>query len=220
MSTLTFLGLDAGFGKKNNSAYIKTNEDEGKKLTLIDCGFTVFEQVKAKFDLNSYDKIDVIITHLHNDHAGSLSQLVLYLCLNYNKKVRILSKCKNLAKYLEITGTPADSYELQQSAKNVEFIKTQHVKYLDAYGFKMEVKGKKIVYTGDTNTLEPFLPYLQDADEFYVDASRYGGAHLRITDVSSQLRKIETNGTQVYLMHIDDKKFVQGYGTLPTEIEL
>ena len=62
--------------------------------------------------------------------------------------------------------------------------------------------------------------YLQGADEFNVDVSRYGGAHLKITDVSEKLKEIESTGTQVYLMHLDDKEFVQRYGTLPAEIEL
>ena len=40
--SLTFLGKDSGFGKNNNSAYyIEKNE-----LTIIDCGFSVFEKIK------------------------------------------------------------------------------------------------------------------------------------------------------------------------------
>ena len=49
-SVLKFLGSDSGFGAHNNSAYI----EERDKLTIIDCGFTVFEQIKEKFDLNKY----------------------------------------------------------------------------------------------------------------------------------------------------------------------
>lgn len=82
-SILKFLGSDSGFGINNNSAYI---EEKGK-LTIIDCGFTVFTQIKKKFDLNKYKEINVIITHLHNDHAGSLSQLILYSYFIFNKKV-------------------------------------------------------------------------------------------------------------------------------------
>ena len=39
---LTFLGNDDGFGDKNNSAYLEINDE----LFLIDCGFTVFNEVK------------------------------------------------------------------------------------------------------------------------------------------------------------------------------
>ena len=79
--TLTFLGKDSGFGEKNNSSYIEIEN----KLILIDCGFTVFQQVKEKFDFENYETINIIITHLHNDHAGSLSQLILYLWFIYHK---------------------------------------------------------------------------------------------------------------------------------------
>ena len=74
-SILTFIGSDAGFGSNNNSAYVETEN----KLILIDCGMTVFNAIKRKFDFNKYAEIEIIITHLHNDHAGSLSQFIMYL---------------------------------------------------------------------------------------------------------------------------------------------
>ena len=104
--TLSFLGRDSGFGIKKNSAYIEYEN----KFILIDCGFTVFSQLKNKFDFNKYNEIDVIITHLHNDHAG----------------------------------TPEDAYELKKENEYIKFIKTEHVKYLDAYGFELNINSKKL----------------------------------------------------------------------------
>lgn len=204
--TLTFLGKDSGFGEHNNSAYIEDNN----KLIIIDCGFTVFEQLKNKFDFNKYSNIEIIITHLHNDHAGSLSQIILYLWFIYNKKVTIYSKCERIRDYLEITGIPKESYEIKNESENITFIKTNHVQYLDSYGFKLKVKDKNIIYTGDTNTLNPFLPHIENEkiDELYVDVSRFGGAHLKIDDVVEKLAKINKSGTLVDLMHLDDKKYI------------
>lgn len=203
-SILKFLGSDSGFGINNNSAYI---EEKGK-LTIIDCGFTVFTQIKKKFDLNKYKEINVIITHLHNDHAGSLSQLILYSYFIFNKKVNVISMCSKIKEYLDITGTPEDAYTLYDKFENVEFIRTEHTRYLDSYGFKLCVNGKKIIYTGDTNILEPFIKYTNDIDEFYVDVSRYGGAHLKIDDVIEKLREIKKKNIKIYLMHIDDRKYI------------
>ena len=200
--TLTFLGRDSGFGEKNNSAYIESESE----LILIDCGFTVFEQVKNKFDLSKYKEIKVIITHLHNDHAGSLSQLILYAYFVLNKKIIVLSKCEKIKEYLEITGTPETAYELRE---DIDFIKTEHTKYLDAYGFKINLNGKNIVYTGDTNTIEPFMPYIQECDELYIDVSRFGGAHIKIDDIVNTLRNFKQKGKQIYLMHIDDKEYIR-----------
>lgn len=203
--TLKFLGRDSGFGEKNNSAYIEYDN----KFLLIDCGFTVFSQLKNKFDFKKYDEINVIITHLHNDHAGTLSQFILYLYFIYNIKVNVITNCEKIKEFLDITGTPEDAYILKNENEYIKFIKTEHVKYLDAYGFELNINNKKIIYTGDTNTLEPFEMYLEDANEFYVDVSRYGGAHLKIDDIKNELEEIQKNGTSVYLMHIDDAEYIK-----------
>ena len=127
----------------------------------------------------------------------------------YNKKVNVITKCEKIKEFLDITGTPEDAYELKKENEYIKFIKTEHVKYLDAYGFELNINSKKIIYTGDTNTLEPFELYLKNADEFYVDVSRYGGAHLKIDDIKEKLEEIQKNGTTVYLMHMDDVEYIR-----------
>ena len=193
------------FGDKNNSAYIEVEN----KLIIIDCGFTVFNEIKNRFDLKSYNSINIIITHLHNDHAGSLSQVILYVYYIYGKKVTVISKCKEIKKYLEITGVDANIYNLKEDMDNLEFIKTEHVKGIDSYGFKIKIKDKNIMYTGDTNTLQPFMPYLNKVDEFYVDVSKAGGVHLKIDDIIEVLKTIKKKETDIYVMHLDDKAYIK-----------
>ena len=202
---LNFFGSDAGFGEKNNSAYYEKDNE----IYIIDCGFTVFQEIRKNIDFSKYKKINIIITHLHNDHAGSLSQVILLAWFAYNKKVNVISHCENIEKYLEITGTPKDTYEVKKELDNLKFIKTDHVKELDCYGFVWKVNGKKIVYTGDTYTLEPYMESLKNADEFYTDISKNGGVHLKFDDVYEQLKNIKQNGTKVILIHIDDKKYIE-----------
>ena len=50
---LNFLGTESGFGNNNNSAYIEIDNE----FILIDCGFTVFNQLKETVDFKKYDKI-------------------------------------------------------------------------------------------------------------------------------------------------------------------
>ena len=202
---LTFLGNDAGFGDKNNSAYLEIKDE----LYLIDCGFTVFNEIKNKFDFNKYKDINVIITHLHNDHAGSLSQLILYLWFIYKKKTNVISNCTHMKEYLEITGTPSVAYEIQNNIDNLKFIKTEHTDYLDAYGFILNIENKKILYTGDTRVLTPFLPYLDNLDELYIDVSKFGGAHLKIDDILDDLKQMKAKGIKIIPMHMDDKEYIE-----------
>lgn len=204
-STLTFIGRDSGFGEKNNSAYFELDNE----LYLIDCGFTVFEDIIKRFNFNNYKNINIIITHLHNDHAGSLSQVILYLWYIFNKKTTVITKCEKIKEYLTITGTPEDIYILKNKLDILEFIKTEHVKHLDAYGFYLELNSKKIIYTGDTCTLAPFIPYYDNANELYVDVSKYGGAHLKIDDIYPVLKDLKLKGLNIYLMHLDDKEYIK-----------
>ena len=203
---LNFIGNDSGFGDKNNSAYFEKNNE----LFIIDCGFTVFNEIKGKFDFEKYDNINVIITHLHNDHAGSLSQFILYMWFIYKKQVNVICNCKYIKEYLDITGTPSCSYILKNKLENLTFIKTKHTDYLDAYGFVMDIDNKKILYTGDTCELESFLPYLNNINELYIDLSKFGGAHLKVDDVLDTLKKLKNKNVKIVPMHIDDKEYVLG----------
>lgn len=201
-SVLTFLGSDSGFGNFNNSAYVEAES----KFILIDCGYTVFNILKEKFDFKKYSEIDIIITHLHNDHAGSLSQFIMYLWFVYQKKVNVYSNCSNIKEYLNITGTPNTAYNILKENDSLKFIKTQHVKELDAYGFLLKIGDKRILYTGDTATLEPYCDYLDNIDEFYVDMSINSNVHLKIGEEMEHLRAIKNRGIKIFLMHTDNKK--------------
>ena len=204
-STLAFLGNDSGFGNRNTSAYIEENNE----LFIIDCGFTVFNEIKQRFDFTKYKKINIIITHLHNDHAGSLSQLILYLWFIYKIQANIISNCINLKQYLDITGTVPEAYILKKELDNVKFIKTDHVKYLDSYGIFLIFHDKKLLYTGDTCSLSSFLPYIDEIDEFYIDLSKYGGAHVKIDEVKDNLKEIKNKGIKVIPIHSDDKEYIE-----------
>ena len=213
-SILSFIGSDSGYGDNNNSAYIELNN----KIIIIDCGMTVFNTLKKKINFNNYTDIEIIITHLHNDHAGSLSQLILYLWFVYNKKAKVISACKHIKEYLKITGTPDEAYILTNTDDNIQFIETEHVQHIDCYGFTLKIGDRRIVYTGDTKILEPFLPYIKDANELYVDVSKNGGVHLQFDDIRQELRRIKENGTNIYLMHIDDREYISNKSNNEFEI--
>ncbi len=201
---LNFIGTESGFGNNNNSAYVEIDNE----FILIDCGFTVFKQLKEKIDFKKYNKINVIITHLHNDHCGSLSQLILYLWFIYGKKTNIITKCKNIKTYLEITGTTEEAYEITDRYKDLIFIKTEHVKELDCYGFRIKIKDRDIVYTGDTKNFDSFLEYMNGVTDLYIDVSKNGGVHIKFEEIIPLLTKLKRNGTNIYLMHIDDYEYI------------
>ena len=102
-----------------------------------------------------------------------------------------------------------EAYEIKESNSILEFIETEHVTELDSYGFKLCINNKNIVYTGDTKTLIPFLPYLKNCSEFYVDVSKFGGVHLKFEEIIDDLLKIKENSTNIFLMHIDDLNYIK-----------
>ena len=169
--------------------------------------------------LKNKKDIEVIITHLHDDHVGSLSTFIYYCVYLLKKKAKLVAKCPKLKERLLMTGLSEDDFEMGEDER-VEFIKTIHTPTLDAYGFAMNINGKRIVYTGDTATLEPFLPYLDNCDELYTDISWVPtSAHLNLKDNLDLLKEINKKGIDVYLMHIDNeleiKRDIEG-----TEIHL
>ena len=78
-TSLKFIGTGSCFNTKmgNTSAYYYN--ETTKHLVLIDCGETVFSDLRYSKILNEAKTIDILITHLHSDHAGSLESLI-YFC--------------------------------------------------------------------------------------------------------------------------------------------
>ena len=215
---ITFLGRDSGFGKKNTSAYAMID----KRLLLIDCGQTVMRQLQKKNLLNNISGIDVIITHMHGDHVGSLSQLALYSYFTLRKPINIITACSKIEEFLTITGVdrycqipgfPEERYTRNNNF--VTFIKTNHVgNEMDCYGFSTKINGIHIVYTGDTTTIEPFMHELTQGTQLFCDASTVGGVHLKLQDNIGLLNELTKKGVSVYLMHLDNepkiRKMIRG----------
>ena len=207
MKALKFLGIDSGFGFENNSAYAVENNN----LLLIDCGGTVFGKLLMMDQNNGFlktkDRIDIIITHLHDDHVGSLSTLILYCKYVLNKKPVIYTKCQNIRDRMQICGVLDDFYEVRDYSDKIEFVKTLHDVSLDCYGFKLDIDGKKILYTGDTSTFQPFIDKLDGVSEIYIDTNiRKNSAHIYLEDNLEFLKELVNQGYDVYLMHTDDKE--------------
>lgn len=209
MKKLTFLGIDTGFGINNNAAYV----EDGDKLIIIDCGGTVFSELFKKDQetgfLKNKKEIEVVITHMHDDHTGSLSTLIYYIVFKLGKSIKLVAKCKNLKERLLMTGLREEDFEISED-KDIEFIETVHSAGLDCYGFKMDVDGKKIIYTGDTATLDPFIPYLDGCAELYTDVTYAPSkVHLDLRENLDLLKEISNKGIDVYLMHIDNEQEIK-----------
>ena len=85
---LIFLGRGAAFNPKegNTSAYFI----EGRELFLIDCGESVFSKLMELDLLNEIDRVNLLITHTHSDHIGSLGSLVMYSFYVLQKPLNII----------------------------------------------------------------------------------------------------------------------------------
>lgn len=97
-----------------------------------------------------------------------------------------------------------------------EEISTIHSPQLEGkcFGYRLTIKDSSlsvsktnVIYTVDTSTLKPFIPFLTPGTELYVDISvHYGLIHLKLDDVLPELIDYAKKGVKIYLMHLDDVK--------------
>ena len=221
---LIFLGRGAAFNPKegNNSAYFIENNE----LFLIDCGETVFSKLIMDNVINDIDEINVMITHTHSDHIGSLGALVMYSYYNMHKPINIIlpSNAKyfdNIEKILSGFGCNMNMYNYINEKEydnrycafqNMRFIETDHCDELDCYGILFNTESGIVYYSGDTreiNSVKALISSGQKIDKIYMDttSSNYpGNVHLYIGILNAE---IPTNiKRKIYCMHINDDKCI------------
>lgn len=211
---LKFFGRGSAFANEHNSAYFTSHDD----LILIDCPATTFQKIKH-FNFDNYTNIYVLITHTHGDHVGGLGTFLQHLYFVTNRLLTVVVPSELvyndiilLLKHIE--GCEDSWFNIVQSdsLKNDWFIKaipTEHVEPLKnkCFGYLLKIDNSCIVYTGDTNTLEPFLPYLDKNSYLYTEISFYrSNVHLYYKDILPILINLTDKGIHVFLMHLDNEQ--------------
>ena len=77
----------------------------------------------------------------------------------------------------------------------------------EMFDFMREGDKHIVIYTGDTSTLKPFQNYINKNVLLYTEISYYkSDVHLFYEDILPDLISISSNGTKVFLMHLDNEK--------------
>lgn len=209
---LNFIGNGSCFNTDygNNSAYYMDKEKQS--LLLIDCGESVFERIMKQKILEEIKDIDILITHMHTDHIGSLSSL-LFFC-EYGKGIIptvIYPEKDKMSEYLSLVGNEPQAFRLitpkEYERYKIQEIKQKHSAFIHAYGYILELGGRRIYYSGDTKTIsrtviEAFRA--GDIEEFYQDVTRYDiPAHMNIETLSNLFHEGERK--KITCMHFDDE---------------
>ena len=217
---LKFLGRGAAFNPKegNNSAYFIEN----KELFLLDCGEGIFERIIKNNTLNDIDKVNILITHTHSDHVGSIGSLIMYCFYIKKIKTNIILPAdelfkNNLEQLLTIFGCSTDMYNAINDEKytnkytefsKIQYKRTNHTNNLPCYSIIFYTKNGIVYYSGDTKdikNLEEIIKNNQKIDKIYVDTTSLdyeGNVHLYIGEL---YKKIPDNlKDKVYCMHLND----------------
>ena len=97
-------------------------------------------------------------------------------------------------------GLEGDVGELHYQARSVE-----HVEGLECFGFRVEIGGRILAYSGDSVLCDPLVELAEGADVFVVECSCWGdacGPHLSPQDIRELRRRLGPTPTFI-LTHLD-----------------
>ena len=214
---IKFLGRGSAFADENNSAFFTC----GNKLVLVDCPMSSFTMIK-KMDLTGIETVDILITHTHADHISGIAMLIDLLFFTTKIRVTVVAPCEEVKQDMiynltRLDGCESGWYDITVASDyDAPYIKavipTHHTEQLEGkcFGYNLDVDGTNVVYTGDTNTLDPYEPYITEGTELYVEASSVAvPVHLYIDDILPRLNELTDKNVKVYLMHLDNEKVIR-----------
>ncbi|MBP5261494.1 MAG: diguanylate cyclase [Clostridiales bacterium] len=214
---LKFFGRGSAFADEHNSAFFRSGID----IVLIDFSMTAFHKLK-KMDLSGVSNIYILVTHTHGDHISGVAMLIDYEFFIGHVPVTVIAPGKtvydDLRYYLRNLEGCADNWYSICCADDwkadwlVKAVPTVHSEELagKCYGYVLNVNGRNIVYTGDTHTIEPFVPYITPGTELYMEISAHQSAvHLYAPDMLDFINSTISSGCDVFLMHLDDESAIR-----------
>ena len=204
---ITFMGTSHGYAEKNrftSATLIETNDFS----YLLDAGAPV-EWIMENTN-KPYDKIrGIFITHMHNDHVGSLSQVIEpMLRFRYNDKSTCFFPSKEgmeaFTKWLVALSATEDKikstvkFEVTQTGRifnngdMIVFAKpTLHMgENGKAFSYTFESEGKKVLFTGDMGM--GFPEYSEITGNERYDLVVCEMAHAKLCDVKDALKNTNT----------------------------
>lgn len=187
----TFLGTGGpfDFDYGNSAAFIQFKQN----TILLDCGFTVYTTL-AQYQLTSQLQY-ILLTHLHNDHTGSLANTLLHCHFVSHKHRPVILYPDDdfkdeLYEFLRLQVQKPEKYVDFMPLSEVPGITAvdtfgQHVENLQTYAYIFEENGQRIAFSGDLAQPEAFYAYLR-------------GLPPKLTTVYQDISFDEENPTHAY----------------------
>ena len=188
---VTVLGSGDAFGAggRLNSAYLVRATGA---TFLIDCGTTVLQGLK-RCAIDPAEIDFVCLSHLHGDHFGGVPFLFMDFLYSSRRerpitiygppgtetRVHALFTALYQQQATEAMPFPVSFVELGPTGRTVvqgvgvEAFAVPHVAELVCCGFRVEVAGRTIVYSGDTAWTDDLVARTRDADLFICECSTF-----------------------------------------------
>lgn len=165
---IKFIGTGGAFDYKygNSSAWITYKDAH----ILIDCGYSVYPRLQEKDLIRKINYI--LITHLHDDHAGSLATMILHhkhVCRS-TKNLVVLYPTEafkdDISAFLSYSLIDPDEYLIFQSLDEVEGIGALDTTNLHATGMKsfayyFQEEDDLLLYSGDIGQPDILFDFLK-----------------------------------------------------------
>jgi len=213
-----FIGIGSAFNTKlgNTSAFIR-NKDS---MILVDCGGTVFHRLMELKLLEGVRQLNIIITHTHPDHVGSLGEVIFYAYYAlkiipklYFPEIQLMwtfLRCIGVEeKMVEMVGSQeVEICDQELGEFNLSFLPVSHLPTIPAFGFILENKDSRVYYSGDANEVpESIMKMLEEGslDIIYQDTCGLDyddNAHLSVKNLCEIIPANLRN--KVYCIHHDN----------------
>jgi ribonuclease BN (tRNA processing enzyme) len=188
---------------------------------LLDCGPTTLTALK-KLGLAPADVDVILLSHHHGDHFGGVPFLALHECYDgaRDKPLRVLGPEGTETKVASVLPTFFPGVEVRfpleyrDLVPNEEFaiaplsgvpFEVEHYSSGVAFGYRVEIDGKTVVFSGDTAWTDVLATRSADADLFICECSSFEtpiDKHMSHTDLEAH--RAGLTAARTLLVHAGD----------------